>query len=190
MCWKIETFHKILKSGCRAEESRLRTAQRLTNLIAVYCIMGWRVFWLTMMSHFLPAASPTMAFMALEIHLLDRLVKDTGTRRTQRKSLAATSPNSPDWAARKRNRTLAQILQCSIYKHYFDGVMAKNLEVQETAVPYSATLSDYKSFLKIPSTTLLRRRSTLLGKEANLFTTNIDVFIEKARSSARFAANE
>ncbi len=88
MRWKIETFHKILKSGCRAEESRLRTAQRLTNLIAVFCILGWRVFWLTMMNRSLPAASPNLAFTALEIHLLDRLVKDKGTRRTQRKSLA------------------------------------------------------------------------------------------------------
>ena len=26
--WKIEVFHKILKSGCRIEESRLRTAER------------------------------------------------------------------------------------------------------------------------------------------------------------------
>jgi Transposase DNA-binding/Transposase DDE domain len=89
MRWKIETFHKILKSGCRAEESRLRTAQRLTNLIAVFCILGWRVFWLTMMNRSLPAASPTLAFTALEIHLLDRLVKDKEMRRTQRKSLAA-----------------------------------------------------------------------------------------------------
>jgi hypothetical protein len=27
MRWKIETFHKILKSGCRAEASKLRTAE-------------------------------------------------------------------------------------------------------------------------------------------------------------------
>ncbi len=32
--WKIETFHKILKSGCKAESSKLRTAERLTNLIS------------------------------------------------------------------------------------------------------------------------------------------------------------
>jgi hypothetical protein len=32
--WKIEVFHKILKSGCRAEQIRLRTAPRLTNLLA------------------------------------------------------------------------------------------------------------------------------------------------------------
>lgn len=35
MRWKIETFHKILKSGCRAEDAKLRTAERLTYLIAV-----------------------------------------------------------------------------------------------------------------------------------------------------------
>ena len=39
MRWKIETFHKILKSGCKAEESKLRTADRLANLISVFCIL-------------------------------------------------------------------------------------------------------------------------------------------------------
>jgi hypothetical protein len=34
--WKIETFHKILKSGCRAEQSKLRTAERLVNLLATF----------------------------------------------------------------------------------------------------------------------------------------------------------
>ena len=42
--WKIEVFHKILKSGCKAEDSRLRTADRLANLISVFCILSWRVF--------------------------------------------------------------------------------------------------------------------------------------------------
>ncbi|PWU06247.1 MAG: hypothetical protein C5B47_07790 [Verrucomicrobia bacterium] len=35
MRWKIETFHKILKSGCKAGEPRLRTANRLANLISI-----------------------------------------------------------------------------------------------------------------------------------------------------------
>ena len=42
--WKIETFHKVLKSGCKAEESRLRSAERLVNLVTVLCILGWRIF--------------------------------------------------------------------------------------------------------------------------------------------------
>jgi hypothetical protein len=88
MRWKIETFHKILKSGCKAEESRLRTAERLARLLAVFCILSWRVFWLTMMNRSLPAASPTLVFTALEIHLLDQLVKNIGTRQRQRGSLS------------------------------------------------------------------------------------------------------
>jgi hypothetical protein len=41
---KTEVFHKILKSGCRAEESKLRNAERLTSFIAVCRIVSWRVF--------------------------------------------------------------------------------------------------------------------------------------------------
>jgi Transposase DNA-binding len=36
MRWKIETFHKILKSGCRAEDSRLRTADRLAKSLSEF----------------------------------------------------------------------------------------------------------------------------------------------------------
>ena len=39
----IEVFHKILKSGCKAEEARLRTAERLVNLIAVFCSSAFSV---------------------------------------------------------------------------------------------------------------------------------------------------
>jgi hypothetical protein len=74
--WKIETFHKILKSGCRAEDARLRTAERLTNLIAVFCILSWRVFWLTMMSRIHANAPPILALNCNEIELLDSLVID------------------------------------------------------------------------------------------------------------------
>jgi len=74
--WKIETFHKILKSGCRAEESRLRTAQRLANLIAVFCVLSWRIFWITMLNRSLPTASPDLILTGNEMTLLDRLVKE------------------------------------------------------------------------------------------------------------------
>jgi hypothetical protein len=74
--WKIEVFHKILKSGCRAEESKLRTAQRLTNLVSVFCILSWRVFWMTMLNRSDPDAPPTLGLTETEIELLDHLVKD------------------------------------------------------------------------------------------------------------------
>lgn len=74
--WKIETFHKILKSGCRAEHSKLRTAERLVKLLAIFCILGWRIFWLTMMNRSTRRASPSIAFTVLEVDLLGRLVPD------------------------------------------------------------------------------------------------------------------
>jgi hypothetical protein len=73
MRWKIEMFHKVLKSGCRAEQSKLRTAERLTNWLAVLCIVGWRVFWLTITSRVAPNAPPEVAFTAAEIAVLDRV---------------------------------------------------------------------------------------------------------------------
>ena len=79
--WRIEVFHKILKSGCKAEESKLRTAQRLTNLIAVFSILSWRVFWMTMLNRSAPSAPPSFALEDIEIRILDRLVKDGSRRR-------------------------------------------------------------------------------------------------------------
>ncbi|HLZ07257.1 MAG TPA: IS4 family transposase [Chloroflexota bacterium] len=78
--WKIEVFHKILKSGCRAEDAKLRTADRLANLVALFCIVSWRVLWMTMMARTAPEADPAIAFTATEIAILDRLIGDSGNR--------------------------------------------------------------------------------------------------------------
>lgn len=74
--WKIEVFHKILKSGCKAEESKLRTADRLVNLIAIFCILSWRIFWMTMINRSSPNAPPELVFTRDEIRVLDAVVKD------------------------------------------------------------------------------------------------------------------
>jgi hypothetical protein len=86
--WKIELFHKILKSGCKAEESKLRTAQRLANLISIFCILSWRVFRMTMLNRSAPDASPNLALTDVEIALLDQLVKDKGQKSLRPKPLS------------------------------------------------------------------------------------------------------
>jgi hypothetical protein len=77
--WKIETFHKILKSGCKAEEAKLRTAERLVNLIAILSVLSWRIFWITMLNRTRPEASPDEAFTELDQYLLDELAPDKPT---------------------------------------------------------------------------------------------------------------
>jgi hypothetical protein len=89
MRWKIEMFHKILKSGCQAEQARLRTADRLANLIAVFCLLSWRIFWLTMLHRVAPEASPLLVLTPLEVDLLDRLVPDKGEASQRAKNLPA-----------------------------------------------------------------------------------------------------
>ena len=69
--WKIEMFFKILKSGCKAEESKLRTATRLTNLIAIYSVVSWRIFWLCMINRTDADAPAALVFTETERRILD-----------------------------------------------------------------------------------------------------------------------
>lgn len=82
--WRIETFHKILKSGCRAEQSKLRTAERLVNLLATFCILGWRIFWMTMLNRSTHHLKPSLAFTPLEIDLLSQLAPDRQRSKTRK----------------------------------------------------------------------------------------------------------
>jgi len=87
MRWKIEIFHNVLKSGCRAEDSKLRTAERLANLIAMMCILSWRVLWLTMVNRVSPELPATLVFTDTEIKLLEHLVPECSGRKTIGNSL-------------------------------------------------------------------------------------------------------
>ena len=88
MRWKIEMFHKILKSGCNAEDAKLRTATRLVNLIAVLCILSWRVFFITMINRSASKAPAKLALTDIEIDLLDHLVQDKDRLRPRNRTLS------------------------------------------------------------------------------------------------------
>ncbi len=74
--WKIETFFRTLKTGCRIEEMRFATADRLANCIALCCVVAWRVSWLTMLSREAPAADPAAVFTDAERYLLEHASQD------------------------------------------------------------------------------------------------------------------
>ena len=48
--WRIEVFHKILKSGLRVEECRLGTADRLIRYLTIMSIIAWRIFFITLIA--------------------------------------------------------------------------------------------------------------------------------------------
>jgi hypothetical protein len=45
--WQIEIYHKVIKSGCKVEDCRLKTVDRLQNYIALMNVIAWRLLWLT-----------------------------------------------------------------------------------------------------------------------------------------------
>lgn len=77
MRWKIETFHRVMKSGCRAEDSKLRTAERLANLMAMMCILSWRVMWLTMVNRTSSELPAKLVFTDVEMKLLEKLIEES-----------------------------------------------------------------------------------------------------------------
>ena len=64
--WLIERYHFILKSGCRIEQSQLRTTDRLERLLALYFLVAWRLLWLTYTARLNGDAPCTVGFTELE----------------------------------------------------------------------------------------------------------------------------
>ncbi len=83
-----------------------------------------------------------------------------------------------------------KIIRVSLYKKFFDGAILKNLEILKGNTDTSDVLESYKVFLKTLNSILLNRKSTILNKQVNLFTTNVDVFLEKALESTNVEYND
>jgi hypothetical protein len=83
-----------------------------------------------------------------------------------------------------------RIIRVSLYKRYFDEVISKNLEILEPEVAARPVLEQYRVFLNCMNSILLKRKVTLLSKEINLFTTNIDIFLDKALEDLSLEYND
>src|SRR3989344_75559 len=72
-----------------------------------------------------------------------------------------------------------KIIRVSLYKKYFYEVIWKNPQILTPDVAVNVVLEQYHIFLKTMNSLLLKRKVTLLSKEVNIFTTNVDIFLEK-----------
>lgn len=62
MRWLIERYHFVLKSGCRIEESQLRTVDGLQRLVALLSAVALRLLWMTYSARVNGDAPCTVAF--------------------------------------------------------------------------------------------------------------------------------
>ena len=75
--WKIETFHRTLKSGCKVEELQYETAEKLMKLIAIYSIIALEIMRLVYLGRTHPEESCEVSFSEEEWKVLYRVAKKT-----------------------------------------------------------------------------------------------------------------
>jgi hypothetical protein len=68
--WLVERYHFVLKSGCRIEQAELRTQERLERLLAIYCIVAWRLLAMTYRARSNATSCCELLFAPLEWRLL------------------------------------------------------------------------------------------------------------------------
>lgn len=78
----------------------------------------------------------------------------------------------------------------SIYREYFENVIAPNLLRDEANGDYSLVLNNYKEFLSIWNAILHNRCISLRSKQANIYSTNIDLMVENAVEAVEVEFND
>jgi hypothetical protein len=82
------------------------------------------------------------------------------------------------------------VARASVYAYFFDNVLVRNNDLLAGTSNAPAVLSSYQEFLRTIHRILLRRRSTLLNKQANIFTTNVDLTFEVALERLGIEVND
>ena len=72
------------------------------------------------------------------------------------------------------------LVRASIQAYFFEQVLAPNTKIIKRDASAESILRSYARFVRTLNRILLRRRSTLLSKQVNIFTTNVDMLFEVA----------
>ena len=74
--WQIEIYFRVLKSGCKVEESQLETAARFRAYLALCMIVAWRVMYVMMLGRERPELPCDVVLEAEEWQAVYAVVKE------------------------------------------------------------------------------------------------------------------
>jgi hypothetical protein len=77
--WLIERYHYVFKSGCHIEKLQLETAERIQRALATYCVVAWRLLWLTYEARRRPDVPCNQVLSDEEWHCLFRATHPSST---------------------------------------------------------------------------------------------------------------
>jgi len=75
--WRIEDWHRVLKSGCRIGDVGHKTADRIRRAIAINLVIAWRIMLMTLLGREAPELPADVLFSDIEIEVLRRHAKKT-----------------------------------------------------------------------------------------------------------------
>lgn len=73
--WRIEDWHRVLKTGCRIEDAAHKTAERLKRAMAIKLVIAWRIMVMTLLGRETPELPAEVLFSDLEIEVLNAYAK-------------------------------------------------------------------------------------------------------------------
>ncbi len=73
--WRIEDWHRVLKSGCRIGDLANETAERLRRAIAINLVIAWRIMLMTLLGRETPELPAEVLFTDIELRTLKAYAK-------------------------------------------------------------------------------------------------------------------
>jgi hypothetical protein len=73
--WRIEDWHRVLKSGCRIDDLAHETAERLRRAIGINLVIAWRIMLMTLMGRESPELPADLLFSDVELRTLTAYAK-------------------------------------------------------------------------------------------------------------------
>lgn len=73
--WRIEDWHRVLKSGCEVEGLQHNTAGRIKRVMGIHLVVAWRIMLMTLLGREAPELPSTVLFTELEIQVLEQHAK-------------------------------------------------------------------------------------------------------------------
>ncbi len=76
--WRIEDWHRVLKSGCKTEELGYQTAERLKRGVAINAVIAWRIMLMTLLGRETPELPAEILFSDIEVQVLESYANSRG----------------------------------------------------------------------------------------------------------------
>ncbi len=74
--WRIEDWHRVLKSGCKVQELAHRRGERIERAVTINAVIAWRLTLMTLLGRETPELPAEVLFSAMEIAVLEDFAQD------------------------------------------------------------------------------------------------------------------